>query len=54
VGSPALPIGKPNDGSGTARQGQAEHATYNKGDHADIMNDLVVMAFQCDLTRVIT
>jgi hypothetical protein len=28
--------------------------TYNKGTHADIMNDLIVMAFQCDATRVIT
>ena len=29
-------------------------ATYNKGTHADVMNDLIVMAFQCDATRVIT
>jgi hypothetical protein len=29
-------------------------ATYNKGAHADAMNDLIVMAFQCDLTRIIT
>ncbi|HEY0706717.1 MAG TPA: DUF1552 domain-containing protein, partial [Polyangia bacterium] len=29
-------------------------ATYNKAAHADIMNDLIVMAFQCDATRVIT
>ena len=29
-------------------------ATYNKGDHADVMNDLLAMAFQCDVTRVIT
>ncbi|HEX2873725.1 MAG TPA: DUF1552 domain-containing protein [Polyangiaceae bacterium] len=28
--------------------------TYNKGDHADAMNALIVMAFQCDLTRIIT
>lgn len=28
--------------------------TYNKGSHADIMNDLIVMAFQCDVTRVIS
>lgn len=27
---------------------------YDKGMHADIMNDLIVMAFQCDVTRVIT
>ncbi|HEY0711461.1 MAG TPA: DUF1552 domain-containing protein [Polyangia bacterium] len=29
-------------------------ATYSKVAHADIMNDLIVMAFQCDATRVIT
>ncbi len=29
-------------------------ATYNKGTHADAMNALVVMAFQCNVTRVIT
>jgi hypothetical protein len=28
--------------------------TYNKGTHADVMNDLIVMAFQCDATRIIT
>jgi hypothetical protein len=28
--------------------------TYNKGDHADAMNALIVMAFQCDATRIIT
>ncbi len=29
-------------------------ATYDKGAHADAMNDLIVMAFQCDLTRIVT
>jgi hypothetical protein len=29
-------------------------ATYNKGDHADAMNALIVMALQCDVTRIIT
>jgi hypothetical protein len=29
-------------------------ATYNKGTHADAMNDLIVMALQCDVTRIIT
>jgi hypothetical protein len=28
--------------------------TYNKGTHADVMNDLIVMAFQCDVTRIVT
>ena len=27
---------------------------YSKEDHANIMNDLIVMAFQCDVTRVIS
>jgi hypothetical protein len=29
-------------------------ATYDKGLHADAMNDLVAMAFECDVTRVIS
>jgi hypothetical protein len=29
-------------------------ATYNKGTHADVMNDLIVMALQCDATRIIS
>lgn len=29
-------------------------ATYNKGAHASAMNDLIVMALQCDATRIIT
>lgn len=29
-------------------------ATYNKGDHADAMNALIVMALQCDATRIVT
>jgi hypothetical protein len=28
--------------------------TYNRGDHAQVMIDLAVMAFQCDLTRVVS
>ncbi len=28
--------------------------TYNKGAHADAMNDLIVMAFQCDATRIVS
>jgi hypothetical protein len=27
---------------------------YNRGTHADVMNDLIVMALSCDTTRVIT
>lgn len=30
------------------------NATYNKGLHAAAMTDLIVMAFQCDATRIIT
>jgi hypothetical protein len=29
-------------------------ASYNKGTHADAMNALIVMALQCDVTRIIT
>ena len=28
--------------------------TYDRGVHCDLMNDLVVMAFRCDITRVIS
>ena len=28
--------------------------TYDKGRHADAMNDLIAMAFECDVTRVIS
>jgi hypothetical protein len=42
---------KPVNNNNYARQNSA---TYNKGTHADVMNDLIVMAFQCDATRVIT
>lgn len=42
---------KPINNNNFARQ---NNATYNKGTHADVMNDLIVMAFQCDATRVIT
>jgi len=42
---------KPINNNNFARQNTA---SYNKGTHADVMNDLIVMAFQCDATRVIT
>lgn len=29
-------------------------ATYDKGVHADLMNELVALAFQCNLTRVVS
>jgi len=29
-------------------------ATYDKGLHADAMNDLIAMAFECDVTRVVS
>lgn len=53
------PIAKPTISSATnpifnnnfARQNSE---TYNKGEHASVMNDLIVMAFQCDATRVIS
>jgi hypothetical protein len=42
---------KPINNNNFARQNSG---TYNKSTHADVMNDLIVMAFQCDATRVIT
>lgn len=29
-------------------------ATYNKGAHADLMNDLIALAFRCDSTRIVS
>lgn len=39
---------------GLANQDSPNDAPYDKGAHADVMNDLIAMAFQCDLTRVIS
>ena len=47
AGDPAKPINNDN----FAKQ---NNGMYNKGTHADVMNDLIVMAFQCDATRVIS
>jgi len=33
---------------------QTNSAAYSKEAHADVMNDLIVMAFQCDVTRIIS
>jgi hypothetical protein len=33
---------------------QAYPAGFDRGQHADLMIDLIVMAFQCDLTRVVS
>jgi hypothetical protein len=33
---------------------QDNTADYNKGTHTDVINDLIVMALQCDVTRVIS
>lgn len=39
----------------TAATGMQNGANgYDKGLHTDVMNDLVVMAFQCDVTRIIS
>jgi hypothetical protein len=42
---------KPINNNNYARQNTG---TYNKGNHADVMHDLIEMAFKCDATRVIT
>jgi hypothetical protein len=53
-GLACTPVARPTMAQVLPDMAKANTATYNKGDHADVMNDLVVMAFQCDLTRVIT
>jgi hypothetical protein len=47
--SPLPPF--PKLGTGEIRRTTAD---YDKGTHADLMNDLIVMAFQCNATRVIS
>jgi hypothetical protein len=53
-GLACTPIGRPTMAQVLPDKAKQNTATYNKGDHADVMNDLIVMALQCDLTRVIT
>jgi hypothetical protein len=56
---PAMPSCEPGsepvftDLSGGAQFSQNTDV-YNRATHADIMNDLVTMAFQCDATRVVS
>jgi hypothetical protein len=53
-GLACTPITKPMGAQVLPDKAKSNSATYNKADHADVMNDLIVMAFQCDATRVIT
>ncbi len=52
-GKACSPIARPTL-SATPNSPQRTTDTYNKGTHADVMNDLIIMAFQCDVTRVIS
>jgi hypothetical protein len=38
----------------TAEAPRQTTPTYDKGTHADVMNDLIAMAFECDVTRIIS
>ena len=53
-GIACTPIAKPTMAQVLPDKAKQNSATYDKGTHADVMNDLIVMAFRCDLTRVIT
>jgi len=58
-GIACTPIAKPTISSTTNPINNNNYArqttgTYNKGTHADVMNDLITMAFQCDASRIIT
>lgn len=46
------PLARPTFSTGFALGNTIEG--YSKATHADVMNDLMVMALQCDVTRVIT
>jgi hypothetical protein len=50
----AKPAGDPNKPVNNNNYARQNSGTYNKGTHADVMNDLIIMAFQCDATRVVT
>ncbi|UJR85449.1 DUF1552 domain-containing protein [Sandaracinus amylolyticus] len=45
---------EPVERHGEAYGVDAVPADYDRGEHADVMNDLVTMALQCDSTRVIS
>ena len=53
-GIACTPIAKPTMAQVLPDKAKQNSATYDKGTHADVMNDLIVMAFRCDLTRIIT
>jgi hypothetical protein len=53
-GLACMPIQRPMMAQVLPDKAKQNTATYNKGNHADVMNDLIVMAFQCDATRIIT
>jgi hypothetical protein len=59
---PIIPIGRGCEPSplppfpklGPNEERRQTTADYDKGTHADLMNDLIVMAFQCNATRVVS
>jgi len=53
-GIACMPIAKPTMAQVLPDKAKQNSATYDKGTHADVMNDLIVMAFRCDATRIIT
>lgn len=53
-GLACMPLAKPTFGPVLPASARSNTATYNKGTHADVMNDLIAMAFQCDATRIIS
>ncbi len=55
-GRACIPISAPSMGrvEQAATAPRQTTATYDKGRHADAMNDLIAMAFECDVTRVIS
>ncbi len=53
-GLACMPVAKPTGAPVLPNQGKENTDKYNKGTHADVMNDLIVMALRCDATRIIT
>jgi hypothetical protein len=52
--SEAYAVGQSNATQLEGYKGDAGPVGYNRGHHADLMVDLIVMALQCDMTRVVS
>ncbi|WP_437538102.1 DUF1552 domain-containing protein [Sorangium sp. So ce726] len=54
IGEPGMVPEPPGPGEGLNENDSTEAGEYRHDDHANVMIDLIVMAIQCDVTRVVT